>query len=72
MDVHEHEAATGCRFSWNIWPPTRTEAQQIELPLGCMYTPLRDCTHLQLVEYEPVRCRVSGCVLNPFCAVDFR
>ncbi|KAL8430631.1 hypothetical protein ACSSS7_005803 [Eimeria intestinalis] len=72
MDVHEHEAATGCRFSWNIWPPTRTEAQQIELPLGCMYTPLRDCTQLQLVEYEPVRCRVSGCVLNPFCAVDFR
>ncbi|EPR59669.1 Sec23/Sec24 trunk domain-containing protein [Toxoplasma gondii RUB] len=72
MDVHEHEAATGCRFSWNVWPATRAEAQKIELPLGCMFTPLRDCTSLQLVEYEPVRCRVSGCILNPFCAIDFR
>eukprot|EP01071_Lankesteria_metandrocarpae_P003095 Lankesteria_metandrocarpae@DN2755_c0_g1_i3.p1 len=63
---------TGLRFSWNIWPPTRAEATKLELPLGCLFTPLKDSPDLQLVEYEPVVCRQSGCVLNPFCALDYR
>ncbi|CEL94076.1 unnamed protein product [Vitrella brassicaformis CCMP3155] len=70
--MQEAENVTGIRFSWNIWPSSRLEATRVVVPLGCIYTPLKDCINLQLVEYEPVRCRSSGCVLNPFCPVDFR
>lgn len=71
MDVIELEAQTGIRFSWNIWPSTRADATKLELPLGCLYTPLKDCNNAQL-EYEPLRCRQSGCILNPYCPIDYR
>ncbi|CAE8629842.1 unnamed protein product, partial [Polarella glacialis] len=43
------------------------------VPLGCLYTPLKETEGLQLVEYEPVICkgRDCGAVLNPYCFVDF-
>ncbi|EEA07304.1 Sec23/Sec24 trunk domain-containing protein [Cryptosporidium muris RN66] len=72
MDYQEQENQTGVRFNWNIWPSTKLEATRIELPLGCLFTPLKDTSRLQLVEYEPVRCRASGCILNPYCPIDFR
>eukprot|EP00922_Rhytidocystis_sp_ex-Travisia-forbesii_P042070 GHVS01062827.1.p1 GENE.GHVS01062827.1~~GHVS01062827.1.p1 ORF type:complete len:780 (-),score=92.27 GHVS01062827.1:131-2398(-) len=72
MDAHEQESQTGLRFSWTIWPASRAEASKIELPVGCLYTPLKDCTNVQLVQYEPVRCRTTGSILNPYCPVDFR
>ncbi|CAJ1416637.1 unnamed protein product [Effrenium voratum] len=69
-------------MSWNIWPSTRRlksvkryelDATRIIVPLGCLYTPLKETEGLQLVEYEPVICkgRDCGAVLNPFCYVDF-
>lgn len=73
MDVRSQEQITGTRMSWNIWPSTRLDATRIIVPLGCLYTPLKETEGLQLVEYEPVICkgRDCGAVLNPFCYVDF-
>lgn len=71
MDIAEVEAQTGLRFSWNVWPATRSEATKIELPLGALYTPLKEANTVAL-EYEPLRCRQSGCVLNPFAQIDYR
>lgn len=60
-------------MAWNIWPSTRLDATRIVVPLGCLYTPLKETEGLQLVEYEPVICkgRECGAVLNPYCLVDF-
>lgn len=71
MDYVELEAQTGVRMSWNIWPASRAEATKIELPIGCLLTPLKDCNNVQL-EYEPLRCRQSGSILNPYCQIDYR
>eukprot|EP00439_Symbiodinium_sp_Y106_P048950 s2741_g6.t1 len=73
MDVRSQEQITGTRMSWNIWPSTRLDATRVIVPLGCLYTPLKETEGLQLVEYEPVICkgRDCGAVLNPFCYVDF-
>ena len=68
------EHATGARFSWNYWPATRSDAQKIVVPVGCMYTPLKRLEGMSMVGYEPVQCRTRDCaaVLNPNCAVDYR
>lgn len=73
MDVRASEAINGIRSSWNIWPSTRLDATRIIVPLGCLYTPLKETEGLQLVEYEPITCkgRECGATLNPYCFVDF-
>ncbi|KNG77098.1 hypothetical protein PFMG_03245 [Plasmodium falciparum IGH-CR14] len=74
MDIHAQENQTGIRFSWNLWPPTKAEAAKIEVPLGCLYTVLKrtDDNSVKLVEYEPLKCKTSNCILNPYCNIDFR
>ncbi|EAA21944.1 protein transport protein sec23 [Plasmodium yoelii yoelii] len=74
MDIHLQEKQTGIRFSWNLWPPTKNEASKIEIPLGCLYTVLKgsDENNVKLVEYEPLKCKTSNCILNPYCNIDFR
>jgi len=74
MDVRTSESMNGLRMSWNIWPCSQQDASRIVVPLGCLYTPLKNTEALQLVEYEPVMCKAAGCgaVLNPCCFVDFR
>ncbi|CAD7945328.1 unnamed protein product [Amoebophrya sp. A25] len=49
------EQQDGVRFSWNIWPPSRIDATRIVLPLGCVYTPLRQ-KMARVVSYEPLMC----------------
>jgi len=73
MDVYTQEACNGIRMSWNIWPSTRLDATRIIVPVGCIYSPLKATQNLQLVEYEPVRCKGRDCdaVLNPYVMVDF-
>jgi protein transport protein SEC23 len=73
MDVHQQENLNGTRMAWNIWPSTRLDATRIIVPLGCLYTPLKETEGLQLVEYEPVACKARDCnaVLNPHCPIDF-
>ena len=40
-DFVEAEERDGVRFSWNMWPSSRTEASKIIVPIGCLYTPLK-------------------------------
>jgi hypothetical protein len=40
-DFVEAEERDGVRFSWNMWPSSRSEAHKIVVPIGCLYTPLK-------------------------------
>eukprot|EP01100_Stratorugosa_tubuloviscum_P005562 TRINITY_DN2474_c0_g1_i1.p1 TRINITY_DN2474_c0_g1~~TRINITY_DN2474_c0_g1_i1.p1 ORF type:complete len:755 (-),score=374.32 TRINITY_DN2474_c0_g1_i1:175-2439(-) len=65
------EERDGVRFSWNIWPKSRAEATRAVIPIGCIYTPLKQTQTLFRAKYEPVICKGScKTVLNPFCAID--
>lgn len=66
------EDADGIRWSWASFPATRIEAARMIVPLGAMYTPLKQTAFLNVLPYEPVRCKQCTSILNPFCPVDFR
>jgi len=70
MDFDAEEERDGIRWSWNVWPSSRLDATRLVVPIGCMYTPLKD--NIPLLYYEPVICKGScrQCVLNPFCSID--
>eukprot|EP01116_Phalansterium_solitarium_P022744 TRINITY_DN7629_c0_g2_i1.p1 TRINITY_DN7629_c0_g2~~TRINITY_DN7629_c0_g2_i1.p1 ORF type:complete len:479 (-),score=121.89 TRINITY_DN7629_c0_g2_i1:987-2423(-) len=71
MDFDAEEDRDGIRWSWNVWPSSRLEATRLVVPVGCMYTPLKE--NMPLVYYEPVACKGScRSVLNPFCAIDVK
>lgn len=75
MDVRASENVNGVRMSWNLLPVSLTTSKDSEsgiVPVGCLYTPLKETSSLQLVEYEPVRCKACGAVLNPCCHIAFR
>lgn len=44
------------------------------IPVGCVYTPLKERPDLPPVCYEPMECCRPTCraILNPFCTVDFQ
>jgi protein transport protein SEC23 len=71
--IESAEDVDGLRFDWNIWPQTRVEAAKIVLPLGCLFTPLRESQSRPLppIQYEPVLCSRQNCraILNPYCQV---
>lgn len=69
----ENERRDGVRFSWNVLPTSRLESTRMAVPLGCMYTPLKQLEGLATVNYPPILCKNTNCgvVLNPFCRVDF-
>eukprot|EP01083_Nonionella_stella_P036788 100355_1 len=73
MQFTEGEDKDGVRMAWNIWPSTRIDASRIVVPVGTIYTPLKECDGLQRVEYDPVKCSGKNCgsILNPYCQVDF-
>lgn len=72
MSVEEIEDKDGIRFSWNAWPASRLEATRIVVPVGCLYTPLKERDDLPPVYYEPVVCKSCRAILNPFCQVDIQ
>ncbi|OAF64892.1 hypothetical protein A3Q56_07394 [Intoshia linei] len=63
----------GFRMSWNCWASNKLDMFSCVIPLGCMYTPLKEL-NLPLLQYEKISCCQINCkaVLNPFCIVDFR
>lgn len=73
MDFYANEQKDGIRFSWNVWPDSRLEAARMAVPIGCLYTPLKQSESLARVNYPPIRCKAQNCsaVLNPYCRVDF-
>lgn len=68
----ELEAREGLRFTWNCFPNSKVEAARTVVPLAAMVTPLKEIPDLQLLQYEPVRCKSCNAVLNPYARVDFQ
>ncbi|KAI9357972.1 hypothetical protein DFJ73DRAFT_820073 [Zopfochytrium polystomum] len=68
------EDQDGIRFSWNAWPSSRLEATRMVVPIGCLYTPLKDRGELNTVlQYEPILCKPPcRAILNPYCQIDVR
>lgn len=73
MQFLENETKDGVRFSWNVFPSTRLEAARMAVPVGCLYTPLKQIPGLVNVNYPPLTCKTQTCqaILNPYCRVDF-
>ncbi|KAF5618463.1 transporter SEC23 [Fusarium tjaetaba] len=69
----EVEDRDGVRLSWNVFPSSRMEASRLVVPIGALYTPLKEKPDTPLLHFEPVTCK-QPCrsVLNPFCQVDVR
>ncbi|CAF0722708.1 unnamed protein product [Rotaria sp. Silwood1] len=72
--ITQNEERDGVRFTWNVWPSSRLEATRLVVPLGCLFTPLKEHIDLPRLNYDPVLCTRTTCraILNPFCSVDYR
>ncbi|ESP02930.1 hypothetical protein LOTGIDRAFT_185711 [Lottia gigantea] len=72
--IQQNEDRDGVRFSWNVWPSSRLEATRMVVPLGCLYTPLKDRADLPPIQYDPILCTRPTCraILNPYCQIDYR
>jgi protein transport protein SEC23 len=66
-EFDQNEERDGIRFSWNVWPSTKQESTNAVIPIGCLYTPLKQSQAIPIVNYEPVLCS-GACrtILNPF------
>ena len=71
-ESYDRELRDGVRFSWNNWPSNKVAATRVVVPVGCLYTPLKDIENMPLVNYPAVQDKTCQTVLNPFCQVDFR
>lgn len=40
--IQQQEDTEGLRFSWNVWPSSKLEATRLVVPLGCLFTPLKE------------------------------
>ena len=82
----EVEDRDGIRLSWNTFPSTRMvesshlqglhslivsqEASRLVVPIGALYTPLKEKPDTAVLRYEPVTCKQPcRAVLNPFAYV---
>jgi len=65
----EVEDRDGIRLSWNTFPSSRMEASRLVVPIGALYTPLKEKPDMPLLQYEPVTCKAPcRAVLNPFAS----
>ena len=63
----EVEDRDGVRLSWNVFPSSRMEASRLVVPIGALYTPLKEKPETPLLQFEPVTCKQPcRAVLNPF------
>lgn len=72
MDFNLREQQDGIRFSWNYWPNTKVGATRVTIPVGALYTPLKQIEGSQPVEYPPIACKQCQSILNPYCNLDFK
>jgi protein transport protein SEC23 len=74
MDFETNEDINGVRLAWNVFPNTRAEANRLVVPLGALYTPLKEIPDLRVANYDPVCCSQPNCrsVLNPYSSLDVR
>jgi protein transport protein SEC23 len=72
MDFYDLESRDAIRFSWNVFPPNKVSLFRAHVPLGCLYTPMKDIETLIQLEYRPQLCQKCQSVLNPYARVDFK
>lgn len=53
-ESYDREMRDGVRFSWNNWPCNKVTATRIVVPVGCLYTPLKEIEGMALVNYAAV------------------
>ena len=51
MDFYQRETQDGLRFSWNYWPNNKLGATRAVLPIGALYTPMKEIEGMAPVEY---------------------
>ena len=68
----EKEESENFRMSWNVLPGNAIDQERYIIPCGIHYTPLKKIDTLQVVEYEPVRCKNCKSILAYSFQVDFR
>lgn len=72
MDFNGIEDMNGIRFSWNVLPTNRQDADSCHVPFGCVYTPLKQIIGRdEPLPYQPVLCRNCHSAMNPYSRVDF-
>ncbi|CEP24753.1 unnamed protein product [Cyberlindnera jadinii] len=74
MDFEAEEDLNGLRLPWNVFPNTRAEANRLVVPLGALYTPLKEIQGLNIANYDPIACSQPNCrtILNPYSGLDLR
>ena len=72
IDINKEEQINAIRMSWNVLPGNAVDLQRYIIPWGIHYTPLKKVDNLQLLEYEPVRCKQCKSILAPSFQIDFR
>ncbi|KAJ3446774.1 protein transport protein sec23 [Anaeramoeba flamelloides] len=72
MNFYENEDKNGVRYSWNVFPSSKLELDQLVVPLGSLYTPLKQTQDLLTVNYNPVSCNGCKSILNPYCQVNYQ
>jgi len=72
--IQQNEDRDGVRLSWNVWPSSRLEATRMVVPLGALFTPLKERPDLPPIQYDPLVCSRQTCkaILNPLAQVDYR
>ncbi|OHS99228.1 Protein transport protein sec23-1 [Tritrichomonas foetus] len=71
IDFTQFEDQNGIRFSFNVLPTNRIDANACSLPFGCIYTPLKQIPDHVPNQYDPVTCQKCFSFLNPYCPIDF-
>jgi len=72
MDFYAQESTDAYRMSWNVIPPNKAALMKSQIPLGVVYSPMKDIENLLFVEYKPQACGKCHSILNPYAKVDFK
>ena len=65
IDINSEESKNAVRMSWNILPNNVLDLQRYIVPPAILYTPLKTTENLQILEYEPIKCKNCKCILAP-------
>ena len=72
FDIAKEESQNSVRMSWNVLPSNPIDLQRYIVPCGIHYTPLKQVDNLQILEYEPLTCKICKSVIAPQFQIDFR
>src|SRR4051794_38578897 len=62
----------GIKFTWNMLPNNKLDANKLIIPIGFHYTPVKKIENLQLLEYDPLRCSSCKAVINPHFSRNYK